>query len=294
MTGPETGIRIADIEGKLQELGRTLAEDGVRLACLFGSILEHPLARDVDVAVWFTEYSFDRYLHTLEVTSQALGTGRVHVVVLNRASAPLKVRALLEGRLLFAERPEALIQAIVDTLFEYEDHRQFMAQYRPLLDRRCQEGLSVAERKMDRERVEGHLSTLDGAVGQLRRIQGRYGSYEEFRADVDTRELCVHYLRIALESVLDICRHFLAAVGVTLAELDTTNLIELAGDRGLLEPAFAQRIRGMAGMRNAILHVYWRLDYQAIYRAVTGELADLDEFARQIRVYLEREGGGRT
>jgi uncharacterized protein YutE (UPF0331/DUF86 family) len=138
--------------------------------------------------------------------------------------------------------------------------------------------------------VEGHLSALDEAAGQLRRLQSRYKSYEEFRSDVDTRELCVHYLRIALESVLDVCRHFLAVVGVSLAELETTNLIELAGDKGLLESAFAQRIRGMAGMRNAIAHVYWRLDYRAIHRAVTEQLTDLDEFARQVRAYLQRQG----
>ena len=100
--------------------------------------------------------------------------------------------------------------------------------------------------------------------------------------------LCVHYLRIALESVLDICRYFLAVVGVSLTELDTTNLIELAGEKGLLEPAFACRIRGMAGMRNAIVHVYWRLDYRAIYGAVTEQLADFDEFARQVQASLHR------
>ena len=103
--------------------------------------------------------------------------------------------------------------------------------------------------------------------------------------------MCVHYLRIALESALDICRHFLAVVGVSLAALETTNLIELAGDKGLLESSFAQRIRGMAGMRNAILHVYWRLDYQAIYRAVTEQLSDFDEFAREVRTYLRNERG---
>lgn len=291
MTAAETGTRLADVEGKLEKLSQALEADGVRLACLFGSILSRRWARDVDVAVWFTEYSFERYLHTLDVTTQVLGTSRVHLVVLNRASPLLKLRALLEGRLLFAERPEAWTQAIVDTLFEYEDYRQFMSQYRPLLDRRCQEGLSVAERTMDRERVEGHLSALDGAVGEVRRLQSRYKSYEEFRSDVDTRELCVHYLRIALESVFDICRHFLAVAGVSLAELETTNLIELAGDKGLLEASFARRIRGMAGMRNAIVHVYWRLDYQAIHRAVTEELTDLDEFARQVRICLRREQG---
>ncbi len=234
------------------------------MAVLFGSILEQPLARDVDLAILFDEYDFDKYLKTLEVACRALGTRGVDLVVLNRANAHLKLQALLGGRLLYAKAPPVRLEAVAEALFEYEDYRRFMVQYRHHLDWRCREGLSVVDRKMDEERVEGYLSTLDEAMAQLRRLRERFASYEEFRSDVDTRELCVHYLRIVLESVLDLCRHFLAVVGVSLTELDTTNLIELAGDKGLLEPAFARRIRGMAGMRNAIVHVYWRLDYQAI------------------------------
>jgi uncharacterized protein YutE (UPF0331/DUF86 family)/predicted nucleotidyltransferase len=286
LTEDATGIRLADIEGRLDELSRTLARDGIRLACLFGSVLQQPLARDIDLAVLFKKYRFEKYLETLEVACRALGTRRVDLVVLDRSSARLKLQALLEGKLLFAEVPTAQAEAVAEALYEYEDYRQFMVQYRQLLDRRCQEGLSVADRRMDRERVEGYLSTLDEAMIQLRRLGGRFTSFEEFRSDVDTRELCVHYLRVALESVLDICRHFLAVVGVSLTELDTTNLIELAGEKGLLESAFAHRIRGMAGMRNAIVHVYWRLDYQAIYQAVTEGLVDFDEFARQVQTYL--------
>lgn len=281
-------VRLSEIEGRLDALSQALAKDGIRLACLFGSALEQPLARDVDLAVLFKEYNFERYLAILEAACQALETRQVDLIVLNRANPRLKLRALWEGKLLFAETPEAWVETVTEALFEYEDYQQFMAQYRPLLDRRCQEGLSVTNRDMDRERVEGHLSTLDEAMAQLRRLRERFSSFEEFRSDVDTRELCVHYLRIALESVLDICRHFLAVVGVSLAELDTTNLIELAGDKGLLEPAFAHRIRRMAGMRNAIVHVYWRLDYQAIYQAVTEQLSGFDEFARQVRAYLRQ------
>jgi uncharacterized protein YutE (UPF0331/DUF86 family)/predicted nucleotidyltransferase len=294
MTVPASRIRLADIEGRLGDLVRALASDGVRLVCLFGSILERREGRDVDLAVWFRHYSFEKYLQTAELASEALGTGRVHLLALDLASAPLKLRVLLGGRPLFAESPMTLAEGVAEALFEYEDHRWFMRHYRPLLHRRCQEGLSMAERKVDRERVEGHLSALDEAVSQLRRLQRRFISFEEFHSGVDARELCVHYLRIALESVLDICRHFLAAVGITLAEVETTNLIELAGNKGLLQPGFAHRIRGMAGMRNAIVHVYWRLDYEAIYRAVTEQLADLDEFARQARAYLEQQEGGHS
>jgi uncharacterized protein YutE (UPF0331/DUF86 family) len=38
--------------------------------------------------------------------------------------------------------------------------------------------------------------------------------------------------------------------------------------------------------RFGIVHIYWRLDYQAIYRAVTEELAYFDELARQVRSYM--------
>jgi uncharacterized protein YutE (UPF0331/DUF86 family)/predicted nucleotidyltransferase len=282
-------LRFSEIEERLDALSRALTRDDVRLACLFGSLLEQPQARDVDLAVLFREYSFESYLETLEAACRALETNRVDLVVLNRANALLKLHVLLEGKPVVAETPLALAEARAEALFEYEDYRRFVAEYRRHLGRRCQEGLSMAERRVDRERVEVYLSILDEAVAQLRRLQGRFTSFEQFQAMVDTRELCVHYLRIALEAVLDICRHFLAVVGISLAELDTTNLIELAGEKGLLEPAFAHRIRGMAGIRNAIVHVYWRLDYQAVYRAVTEQLVDLDEFARQVRAYLNME-----
>lgn len=144
----------------------------------------------------------------------------------------------------------------------------------------------MAKRKMDRERVEGYLSKMDEAVERLTTLRERFSSFDEFKRDIDTRELCVHHLRIALESLLDICRHFLAVKGVSLAEIDTTNLIELAGEKGLIDLSFAQRIRGMAGMRNAIVHVYWRLDYEAIYDVISGRLGDFDEFARQVKDYL--------
>ena len=268
-------------------LERALREDGIRLVCLFGSLAEGRPGRDVDLAVLFHDYDFDRYIEFLELARRTLGADAVDVTVLNRASAPIRLRALLEGRVIYAEDESVWSEAVAEALFDYEDYRRFTREYRPMLERRCKEGLSMAAREVDRDRVEAYLSTLDEAVGNLRRLGKRFDSFEAFQADLDTRELCVHYLRIALESVLDICRHFLAVKGVSLAELDTTNLIELAGEKGLLEPSFAHKIRGMAGMRNAIGHVYWRLDYEAIYRAVTEGLRDLDEFARQVRDYLE-------
>lgn len=292
--GRERGITLGDIQGRLGQLVEAYQKDGILLASLFGSILEETTARDVDIAVLFQDYSFERYLKTVERTQRALGLAEIDVVVLNRANAPLKLKALLEGEILFAEHETTRADVIAEVLFEYDDFRRFMGEYRRTFRGRCQKGLSMDSRITNRARVESHLSTLDESVAQLKRLGGRFGRFEEFKADVDTRELCVHYLRIALESVLDLCRYFLAVVGVSLTEIDTTNLIELAGEKGLLTPTFARKIRGMAGMRNAIVHVYWRLDYEAIYQAITQDLGDFDEFARQAQAYLKSEEERKT
>jgi uncharacterized protein YutE (UPF0331/DUF86 family)/predicted nucleotidyltransferase len=277
-----------EVTARRDALSHVFRDNGVELACLFGSVLEDRPARDVDIAVLFERYDFDRYQRVLEATQRVLAAQHVDVVPLNHAAAPLRLRALLEGVPIFARSATSFVEAAVEALFAYEDHRRFAREYLRFMDLRIREGLSVANRAMDASRVETYLSSIDDAVAQIRRLAVRFASIDQFLADVDTRELCVHYLRIALESVLDVCRHFLAVAGVRLAEVETANLIALAGDRGLLVPEFAARIRGMAGMRNAIVHAYTRLDYQAIYRAVTEQLVDFDEFARQVRLFLAK------
>lgn len=274
-----------------EHLAEVLGDRGIRFVILFGSALNKEEPRDVDIAVYLDRNGFEIYNTLRERLAEALGvkSDDLDLVVLNRANPRFKLEAGLKGLPLFTAGLEVLTDFIAEALFEYEDYKRFKREYTQLLGQRVEKGLSMAERKLDRERVEGYLSKLDESVARLVELRKRFSSFEEFMRDVDTRELCVHHLRIALECVLDICRHFLATVGVSLAEVDTTNLIELAGEKGLIEPGFARRIRGMAGMRNAIVHVYLRLDYEAIYEVISRRLEDFDEFARQVKRYLDRE-----
>jgi len=270
------------------KLSEIFQDYGVELAFLFGSSTEQEISliHDIDIAVLFSSYDFERYLETLFALNKAIKQKNVDLVVLNLANPALKMEALLKGILLYCTSSDAFARFSAATFFDYDDYSFFKKEFRSCLQKRSREGFSVAERKLNRERVETYLSKMDESIQRLVELRKRLTSYEDFMDDKDTRELCVHHLRISLECVLDICRHFLAVKGVTLSDLGTINLIELAGERGLLHGQFARRIKGMAGMRNAIVHVYWRLDYEAIYRAVTGELEDFDEFARQVNSYL--------
>jgi uncharacterized protein YutE (UPF0331/DUF86 family)/predicted nucleotidyltransferase len=288
-------FRRADVSAKAERLVRTFEQHGVASALLFGSLARGTgEGGDLDLAVSFAGQGFEAQSSLYEAICQLFRADNIDIVALDQAPFSLRRRAFLEGQVLFERTPGHLQAMIEDVLFEQEDARYTAEMLTQQLRARLKGGLSVAERRLDRERVMAYLSQLDASVAKLTTLRDRFVSFEQFMESEDPRDLAVHHLRIALECVLDICRHFLAVRGVSLHELDTTNLIELAGTKGLFPAPFARRIRGMAGVRNAIVLAYVRLDHRVIYDTLVGRLADLDEFGRHVLGYLDREGGRTT
>ncbi|MBI5167597.1 MAG: DUF86 domain-containing protein [candidate division NC10 bacterium] len=282
-------FRLEEILQNQGNLERLFSQERVIAAYLFGSLLEGFSVADADIAVLFEKYSFSDYERLYEALCRLFKADNIDLLPLNRAPFPLKRRILLGGLPLYEATPEITLQFKEQVLAEQEDHYYLARMVGAELKKRIKGGLDMLSLRLDRERVEAYLSKLGEVGGELARKRKDFSSFEEFMNKQDQRELCVHYLRIALECVLDICRHFVAVKGVSLMEIDTTNLIELAGEKGLIPPEFAKKIRGMAGMRNAIVHVYWKLDYGAIFEMVTERLKDFQEFSQFVFAYLDRE-----
>lgn len=205
-------------------------------AYLFGSLAEGGVGGDMDIAVLFERYSFEAYEGLYEALCRLLKADNIDLISLDRAPLPLRRRILLQGILLYERTPGITTRLLEALLADWEDYLHLTAVLRTSLRARIQGGDTMSGRRVDRERVEISLSKLDEMVGELAQRREAFHSFHEFMAERDQRELCVHYLRIALECVLDICRHFVAAKGASLAEIDTTNLIELAGKRDSCRP----------------------------------------------------------
>lgn len=288
-------FRLHEVLSHADSLTRIFEEHGVLAAILFGSLTRGTgEGGDLDLAVTSDGQTLEDRSALHEAICRLFHADNIDLIPLDRAPFLLRKRSLLEGRLLFEKTPGHVRRMTEDVLFEQEDFRYSAGILEQQLRTRLRGGLSVAERRLDRDRITAYLSQLDVSVAKLTALRRDFVSFEAFTANEDQRDLAIHHLRIVLECVLDICRHFLAVKGVSLQELDTTNLIELAGLRGLLPASFAQRIRGMAGMRNAIVHAYVNLEHRAIYDMIAGRLSDFDEFGRHVLTYLERDDAGRN
>lgn len=135
MANPERWKRFEDLPEDLRaRLGRLpvlFEERSVLLAYLFGSMAaDDPSPGDVDLAVLTAEEP----AHTLRADLQrALGTQRLDLVDLTRASPLLRFHVIRDGRLLYARDDETLNRFELDTLHLYRDTAPLRRRHRQIL-----------------------------------------------------------------------------------------------------------------------------------------------------------------
>jgi uncharacterized protein YutE (UPF0331/DUF86 family) len=138
---------------------------------------------------------------------------------------------------------------------------------------------------IDAQLVRRHLLALDTAVANLRRHAGQ--PLEALTSDMDEAWAVERGLLVCIQNVLDVATHLAAAAGRDSPDYATA--IEQLGALGALPAPFANRIRGIAGFRNLLVHGYLALDLGRVHKLLNQSLADFDELAMHIHAYLVAE-----
>lgn len=107
----------------------------------------------------------------------------------------------------------------------------------------------------------------------------------DFLHDPRTYLLAERCFQLAIQCLLGICSYLAALKGWPKPE-DSREAILLMGEREVLPREFAQRISGMAGFRNVLVHAYLKINREIVHDYL-GRLDDFRSFARHIEVHLE-------
>jgi len=115
---------------------------------------------------------------------------------------------------------------------------------------------------------------------------------EEYAADPDgfdtnfTRQdaAILNVLR-ACEQSIDLANHVIKShrLGIPVSSTESFDLL-LANQ--VITPELAERLRGMVGFRNAIVHHYQRMDLEIVRAVITTRLDDMVVFGDQILAFL--------
>jgi len=112
-------------------------------------------------------------------------------------------------------------------------------------------------------------------------------SEADFLRDFTKVESAKHLLQNSIESCLDIAHHFIADGGYRNPE-DSYDAFVVLNEEKILPGDFMPTLRKMVSFRNRVVHIYWDVDDEAVYRVVQEDLNDFDRFAALIADYLDR------
>lgn len=120
---------------------------------------------------------------------------------------------------------------------------------------------------------------------QIRLMERPTLTKEELEKNLDFRAATERRLQVAIEACIDISRHIIAGEGLGVVE-HNKDAILLLGEKKIIPKGLALRVAAATDMRNVLVHGYEKLRIEDIYKAVTEDLKDLEEFAREIDKFI--------
>ncbi|KKQ42938.1 MAG: hypothetical protein US60_C0010G0027 [Microgenomates group bacterium GW2011_GWC1_37_8] len=137
---------------------------------------------------------------------------------------------------------------------------------------------------IDKEIIENHLDQLKDYIADIENMDF---SEESLVKDRDIQHLLSHRMHIAVEVCIDIATHIASALELP-GRNSAVDVILLLGKKGILTKEFSEKFQQAPKLRNLLIHGYDNIDYRMLYKDYKNDLADLKEFARQIKEYLEK------
>lgn len=93
-------------------------------------------------------------------------------------------------------------------------------------------------------------------------------------------------MQLAAESLFDIGNHILAGhfnVHPTTYE----DVVERLADQGVISPELREKLRGLGGFRNILVHEYVDVDLGRVHRFLQEGLEDFIDFADHVESFLD-------
>lgn len=143
----------------------------------------------------------------------------------------------------------------------------------------------VQKELINKEKVTARMQDINEALRKLNKYQGM--DSDEFLADMDNFYLASYWLRIAIEAVLTISIHILSRLPANGHKKDYTEVILSLADYGIISKGFAKKIKGMAGYRNRLVHMYWKIEPKELFNILKEDIDDFTEFIDYIKKFIK-------
>ena len=137
---------------------------------------------------------------------------------------------------------------------------------------------------IDKNLVERKIRKMEQYVRELTTAQVK--SLEEFTEDTVVKRFVERNIELAIEQMIDICKHLVA--GLDLTEPETyAECFDILYKNKVIPEKPLPTFKAMARFRNRLIHVYDDIDDAITFEVYTKHLQDFKVFARVIRSFIQ-------
>ena len=130
---------------------------------------------------------------------------------------------------------------------------------------------------VDLDRIHHRLELLAGYQRELRRLQSlpteEYLRHEAYAGR--------YLVQVAAQTCIDLANHVIASEGWR-APRDFGDAFTVLSEHFVIDEGLAGRLRGLAGLRNRLVHVYDEIDDVRVHDMLGAGLPDIDAFATAV------------
>jgi len=137
---------------------------------------------------------------------------------------------------------------------------------------------------VDKKGILEHFRELNEALKDWERYQTI--SLRELRSDRDKQNMVLHALLVSIQASIDIANHIIAEK--SLQKPSTyRETFEILSEEGIISSELGDSLSDLAGFRNVLVHIYWRVNFEQVYRVLQEDLSPLKEFKKVIKDLLQ-------
>ncbi len=133
-----------------------------------------------------------------------------------------------------------------------------------------------------------HLGEFDEALSDLVRYKEEINSFEQFSADRDRQHMVLHAMLVAIQSSIDIANHIIAENKLRRPD-SYKEAFEILKEKGFIAGQLSEMLSALAGFRNVLVHIYWKLDLKSVYNILQEDLRALKDFEKVVKEMLLKE-----
>ena len=270
--------------------GYSSTKDDVIGVYLFGSILttsDLSQVEDIDIAFLLKGgESINAFEKTIELNTelcQLLNFDKFDIVILNNAPLPFRYDIIVSGKLIYSKDDELRRDFEDLSSKKYFKFKPSLEHYDKYLKARL---TRKGENMFNKEIVFQRANMAETSIKKLNKLKELPETI--FLTDAQNIALAEHYLRISIDSLVDLATLIIAVKGLGRPG-SSKDIINFLAQAEAIPHEFTKITLRLIKLRDRLVHLYWEVESPEIYEVLQNEIPHISQLLNYLLKYIEKE-----